>query len=207
MKLLIAGAGGHGRVVADAALASGQFAQVAFVDDAFPTIVIRENWPLLGTVESMSALVDEFDSFFSAFGNSVLRLNVLARAKKLGFNCPTVVHPSAIVSEYANIEYGCVLCAGSVVNVGAELRHGCIVNTGATIDHDCKLDAGVHVCPGAHLAGGVKIGERSWFGVGAIARQNIEIGADVTIGAGAVVVSNVPAGKTFVGIPARELSR
>jgi sugar O-acyltransferase (sialic acid O-acetyltransferase NeuD family) len=207
MKLLIAGAGGHGRVVADAALMSGQFSHVAFIDDAFPNLKVREEWPLIGTLESMPSLVSEFDGFFSAFGSSAFRLDVLAQAIELGFTCPTIIHPSATVSKYAKITYGCVLCAGSIVNVGAELGHGCIINTGATVDHDCKIDAGVHICPGAHLAGGVKIGEHSWFGVGAIAKQGIVIGAKAMIGAGAVVVSDVPAGKTFVGVPARELSR
>lgn len=207
MKLLIAGAGGHGRVVADAALASGRFSQVAFLDDASPAVSIREGWPLLGVLELMPTLVGEYEMFFSAFGKSALRLEVLARALKLGFDCPVIIHPSATVSKYSSIAYGSILCAGSVVGVGTEIGAGCIVNTGATVDHDCKLGAGVHICPGGHLSGDVAIGERSWFGVGACAKQGVSIGTDATIGAGAVVVSDVPSGKTFVGVPARELLR
>jgi acetyltransferase-like isoleucine patch superfamily enzyme len=95
--------------------------------------------------------------------------------------------------------------AGAVINYGASIASGCIVNTAATVDHDCVLDAGVHVCPGAHLAGCVLIGARTWFGIGAVAKQSVRIGADVTVGAGAVVVGDVRDGVTVVGVPAREV--
>ncbi len=207
MKLLIAGAGGHGRVVADAALSSGRFSQVAFLDDGYPSLTIREDWPLLGKLESMSGFLGEYTMLVAAFGDATFRLKVLTRALEIGYVCPSIIHPAAVVSRYAIIGDGAVVFAGSVINVGAEIGRGCIVNTGATVDHDCRLDEGVHICPGAHLAGNVKIGARSWFGVGAAARQGVSIGADVMIGAGAVVVADVPAGKTFVGVPARELNR
>jgi acetyltransferase-like isoleucine patch superfamily enzyme len=87
------------------------------------------------------------------------------------------------------------------------LAAGCIVNSGATIDHDCQCAEGVHVCPGAHLAGDVRVGARTWFGIGAVAKQGIRIGADVTVGAGAVCLRDVRDGVTVVGVPAREMQR
>ena len=80
------------------------------------------------------------------------------------------------------------------------------IDTGATIDHDCRLAEGVRVCPGAHLAGGVEIGARSWFGIGAVAHQGVHIGADATVGAGAVCLENVRDGVVVSGVPAREQS-
>ena len=78
------------------------------------------------------------------------------------------------------------------------------MNTGATVDHDCRLAEGVHVCPGAHLAGNVSVGARTWFGLGALAKQGISIGADVTVGAGSVCLEDVRDGVTIFGVPARE---
>lgn len=207
MKLLIAGAGGHGRVVADAAVSSGRFSQVAFLDDGYPSLHIREGWPVLGKLELMSGFLGEYTMLAAAFGDAAFRLSVLDRALELGYVCPGIIHPAAVVSRHAFIGEGTVVFAGSVINVGAEIGRGCIVNTGATVDHDCRLAEGVHICPGANLAGNVQVGARSWFGVGAAARQGVSIGADVMIGAGAAVVADVPAGRTFVGVPARELVR
>ena len=82
--------------------------------------------------------------------------------------------------------------AGACINVGARIGEACIINTGATVDHDCLLAEGVHICPGAHLAGNVEIGPRTWFGIGAVARQGIRIGADAVIGAGSVVFATFP---------------
>jgi sugar O-acyltransferase (sialic acid O-acetyltransferase NeuD family) len=205
MKLLIAGAGGHGRVVADAAVSSGSFSDVAFVDD-FLTGATTEAWRVAGTIADLGRLRESYDCFVAAFGNAELRLSTLSTAAKFGYELTTVVHPSAVVSQFTDIGPGTVVIGGAVINVGCKLDRGCIVNTGATVDHDCMLGEGVHICPGAHLAGNVKVGSRSWFGIGAVAKQGVSIGVGVTVGAGAVVIKDVPDGTTVVGNPAQPLN-
>lgn len=206
MKLLIAGAGGHGRVVADAALTSGAYAEISFVDDRYPSLALPEGWPIVAALREVGGLLGQFDAFVAAFGNAALRLEMLALALEQGARCPVIAHATAFISRYANLGEGSVACPNAVVGVGARLGMGCIVNTGATIDHDCILADGVHICPGAHLAGNVTIGARTWFGIGAVVKQGVKIGADVTVGAGAVVIRDVPANTTVAGNPARVLS-
>lgn len=205
MHLLIAGCGGHGRVVADAALAAGKFTQVSFLDDRFPAMTSVSEWPVIGGLSDLPRLGKGFDSFIPAFGDARLRLELLQRALEAGIACESIVHPRASLSLRASLGRGTVVCAGSVVTIGATIGDGCIINTAATIDHDCDLSAGVHVCPGAHVAGSVSIGIRTWFGIGAVAKQGIRIGADVVVGAGAVCVRDVRDGVTVVGVPAREV--
>ena len=205
MRLLIIGAGGHGRVVADAAERSAAaFVEIAFLDDRYPEITMAGPWEIIGRFPELEALGGRFDACISALGEARTRLSLLERARLAGFLLPTVIHPHSAVSRYAHVERGAFVAAGAVVNIGSKLGPGCIVNTGATVDHDCRLAAGVHICPGAHLAGGVEIGERSWFGIGAVARQGVRIGADVTVGAGAVCLEDVRDGATVSGVPARE---
>jgi sugar O-acyltransferase (sialic acid O-acetyltransferase NeuD family) len=206
MKLVIAGAGGHGRVVADAAVASGVYTDVQFLDDRHPNVVLQEGWRVTGVLDDLARLPTANTAFVPAFGDASLRLRILAGAVQLGFECPAVIHPAATVSRFAEIGRGSVVFAGAVVNVGARVGDGCILNTGATIDHDCTLADGVHVCPGAHLAGNVSLGRRTWFGIGAVAKQAITIGDDVIVGAGAVVLEDVSNGSTVLGNPARKKS-
>lgn len=205
MKLIIAGAGGHGRVVADAALATGTYSSLAFLDDRRSDHVTSEGWPILGRLEDLGNFSSEYQFFVAGFGNAASRLELLSRARNLGFRCVSIIHPTAVVSNHCSIGEGSVVIAGACINIGARIGEACIVNTGATVDHDCVLAEGVHVCPGAHLAGNVEIGARTWFGIGAVAKQGIKIGADVMVGAGAVVVQDVPDNATVVGNPARAL--
>jgi sugar O-acyltransferase (sialic acid O-acetyltransferase NeuD family) len=203
--LLILGAGGHGRVVAEAAADEGRWTEIAFLDDAFPEISSPPAWPVVGRLAELEARAGAHDACVVAFGDARARLTSIERAVAAGLDVPALVHPRATVSNYAVLSMGCVVLAGAVINYGASVAAGCIVNTAASVDHDCVLDAGVHVCPGAHLAGCVSIGARTWFGIGAVAKQRVRIGADVIVGAGAVVVADVRDAVTVVGIPAREV--
>lgn len=204
MKLLIVGAGGHGRVVADCAAAGSTYSEIAFLDDRHPQEAISGPWPIVGRLDELAQLATRFDACVIALGKAQQRLAMIDAAVCAGLDVPTLVHPAAVLSRHAHLEQGVVMLAGAIVNFGARLGRGCIVNTAGTVDHDCELADGVHVCPGAHLAGDVRVGLRTWFGIGAVARQGLRIGADVTVGAGAVCVRDVPDGTTVAGVPARE---
>ena len=202
-SLLIIGAGGHGKVVADAALMSG-WTNVSFLDDREEVQGSLLGLPVLGAIGELESHAGAFDAAVVAIGDAKLRLNLLQRCRAASLDVASVSHPSACVSRFATVAAGCVLLAQCAVNAGARLGVGCIVNTGATIDHDCALDGGVHVCPGAHLAGSVRVGQNTWIGIGAVVRQRIMIGRDVLVGAGAVVVADVADGATVIGNPAKE---
>ncbi|WP_336802185.1 acetyltransferase [Kaistia sp. MMO-174] len=204
-RLLLLGAGGHGRVVADIAEASG-WQDVSFLDDRWPQLAQNLAWSVIGKVdEGIESLGGA--AAFVTIGDNRSRLRLLRRLMATGATIPVLVHPSAVVSRHAVLGAGSVVMPNAVVNAGAVIGDGVIVNTGATIDHDCRLADGVHVSPGAHLAGGVSVGEASWVGIGAAVRESIRIGAGVMIGAGAAVVSDIPDLQIATGVPARGRSR
>jgi sugar O-acyltransferase (sialic acid O-acetyltransferase NeuD family) len=201
--LLIVGAGGHGRVVADAALESRRWDRAAFLDKAFPRGGASLGIPIVAYPAQLQSLVASFPSAVVAIGDARLRLELIEECRRAGFELACIVHSSAVVTRFATLGAGVVVMAQAAVNAGSELGAGCIVNTGATVDHDCRLSEGVHICPGAHLAGGVRVGASTWIGIGSVVREGVSIGANVTVGAGAVVVHDIPDGAVAVGIPAR----
>ena len=71
------------------------------------------------------------------------------------------------------------------------------------ISHDWVVDDYATLSPGVLVNGSVTIGDGAFLGTGAIVTPGHTIGADAVVGAGAVVVSDVPAGVTHVGVPAR----
>ena len=206
--LLLLGAGGHARVMAETALATGRFSRIAFLDDrcsGSAQLPDQLDWPVIGPIAAAldPQIRQQFPAAFVAIGNAAVRLQWLPRLAAAGYELPVVIHPTAWVSPSAQLGIGSVVFAQAAIQAQAVIGCGAILNTGCSVDHDAKLGDGVHICPGARLAGEVQVGERSWIGIGASVIQQIRIGTDVTIGAGAAVVRDLPDGVTALGVPAR----
>jgi sugar O-acyltransferase (sialic acid O-acetyltransferase NeuD family) len=199
-SLLIIGAGGHGRVVADTAEALG-YRQIAFLDQTWPDRQRNLVWRIVER-----EIPDSRDAhIFVAIGNNAERMRIIENVQSKQLTLVTLVHPLAYVSRYATLGPGCYVAPQACVNVGSVVGRGVIVNTAAAIDHDCKVADGVHVSPGAHVAGGVFVGRQTWIGIGAVVREGIVIGADVMVGAGACVVTDVQDNVRVLGVPARQV--
>ena len=197
-QLVIIGASGHGKVVADIAKKNG-YEQIVFLDD-------RDSLPQCGPYAVAGKCSDFTDydcDIVVAIGNPVIREKFLLALEINGKRIPTLVHPNASIGESVQIGKGTVIVAGAVVNPGAVIGKGCIINTCASVDHDCVLADYVHVAVGAHVAGTVSIGERTWIGAGTTVSNNVSICADCMIGAGAVVVKDIFEKGTYIGVPAR----
>lgn len=205
-RLAILGASGHGKVVADTALAAG-YDVVFFFDDAYPAKSCVDPWSISGTSHDLLARVNEFDGILVGIGDNDVRWRKHLALREAGAAMAVIVHPRAWVSPYARLGAGTVVVGGAVINIGTRVGEANIVNTGATVDHDCELENAVHICPGASLSGNVAVGSGAWIGVGACVRQGIRIGAGAIVGAGAVVVAPVADGLTVAGCPARRLMK
>lgn len=200
--LTILGASGHGKVVAETALAS-DWSEVEFYDRAWPDKQRVGRWAIAGDDAALWAELTHKDGVVVAIGENRTRFVLLERLRHSGAKLASIVHPMACISESATLGQGTVAMAGSIVNADAVVGMGGILNTGCSVDHDCILGEAVHISPGAHLAGDVHVGDRSWIGIGAAVRQGVRIGSGVIVGAGAVVVSDVADGLTVIGVPAR----
>lgn len=205
-RLAILGASGHGKVVADIALALG-WESVVFFDDAWPEINNNGHWHVDGNAATLVERKDQFDGVIVAIGHCRTRLNLQTQLVSSGCRIATLIHPTACFSRFASVGAGSVVMPGAVINADAVIGWACIINSGATVDHDDVLADGVHVAPGANVSGDVAVGECSWIGVGAAIKQGVSIGSDVIVGAGSVVVNNITDGFTVVGNPAKPLEK
>lgn len=205
-RLLVLGAGGHGRVVADAARAAGDWDEIAFLDSRYPELTDTAVGPVIGADSAAAGCVAEGWSFVAAIADAGTRRRLVEGLA--GASPPaTIIHPGAAIGADVEIGPGAMILAQSAINTGARLGASVIVNTGATVDHDCRIGDYAHICPGVHLAGNVTIGSGSWIGIGAAVRQGLSIGSDVTVGAGAAVVAPLASGVTAMGVPATVTAR
>lgn len=198
-KLVIIGASGHGRVVADIAVKNG-YESIVFLDDN-ETIKKCGRYPVVGKCREAGNFTDR--DIIVAIGDACVRQKIQESLEDR--EIPALIHPSAIVAENVTIGNGTVVMAGAVINPGAAIGNGCIINTSSSVDHDCNICDYVHVSVGAHLAGTVNVGERTWIGAGATVSNNVDITSDCMIGAGAVVINDIREGGTYIGVPARRI--
>ena len=194
-RLIIIGASGHGKVVADIAKKNG-YADIVFLDDGGK---VREcgGFPVIGKTGN----VPDGD-LFVAIGNAEIRKRFMEANK--GRTFPVLIHPSAVIADDVVIGEGSVIMAGTVINPGTKIGRGVIVNTSSSIDHDCVIEDFVHVAVGAHLCGTVNAGEQTWIGAGVTVRNNIRICGFCMIGVGAAVIKDITETGTYIGIPARK---
>lgn len=195
--LIIIGASGHAKVIADIAIKSGRNIR-GFLDDNATEIVGEK---VLGTLLDADKFKEDCE-FVLAIGSNDFRRKFSSEHK---YTYATLVHPSAQIGMLATLGEGTVVMANAVVNSCAEIGKHCIINTGAVIEHDNVLGDFVHVSPNATLAGTVKIGMLTHIGAGAVVKNNTSICDNCIVGAGAVVINNISQSGTYVGVPARRI--
>lgn len=200
-RLVIIGAGGHGRVCADIALRMNKWNEIAFLDDD-PTIGHSMGIPIVGPTREFEQYIADYD-IFVAIGNNKVRAEMFAQLESRGASIPVLTHPKAVLGDSVSIGAGTVVMAGSIVNPCTRIGKGCIINTGSTIDHDCVIDDCAHISPGVNVAGSVSVGALTWLGIGSVVSNDLSITSGCTIGAGSVVIADVLESGTYVGVPAR----
>lgn len=202
-KVVIIGAGGHAKVIADIVEKSKDIL-VGFLDDNIEkgkNVIC--NYKVIGKIEECLEIKKQNNNieFIIGIGSNEIRKEIV---NKYRLKYYTALHPSAQIGLDVKIEKGTVVMANACINSGVKIGQHSIINTGAIIEHDNIIENYVHISPNVALGGTVKIGENTHVGISAVVKNNISICSDSTIGAGAVVVNNIEEGGIYIGIPAHK---
>lgn len=206
-KVIIFGASGHARVIADIIKKSGDDI-VGFLDDNddIQGKTIFDGKIVLGDTGEES--VKKYSDCYFIIGIGSNRVRKIISGKYPNLKWYTAIHPSSIIGSEVSINEGTAIMAGTVINTGTVIGKHCIVNTSSSLDHDNILEDYVHISPGAHLAGTVKISEGTWICAGVTVINNITIGKNNIVGSGATVIrSIVEEDSTFIGVPVKKLTK
>lgn len=147
MDLIILGAGGYGKTIADVASQLSIYERIMFLDDNS-----TEN-NVIGKLCDYKKYISSDIEFYPALGNNELRYKWFIELADNNANIATIIHPTSYISPSAVIGKGCAILPHAIINTNSVLCYACIVNIGAIVDHDNVLGVGVHVAPGAIIKG------------------------------------------------------
>ncbi|MDR2532791.1 MAG: acetyltransferase [Oscillospiraceae bacterium] len=198
-NVIIIGASGHGKVIADIVVKSGDYL-LGFLDDKLLKDDMVLGYPILGKTEDVYKF-DDTVKFIIGIGNNYTRKKIV---EKYSVNWHTAIHPTAVVAIDVNIGEGTVVMANTIINTSTRIGKHCILNSGAVVEHDNMIEDYVHVSPNACTGGTVVVGELTHIGIGSTVKNNVTIASDCVVGAGAVVVKDIIEKGVYVGVPAKK---
>lgn len=197
-KIVLAGGGGHCKVVIDAIKKQGGFDIHGVVDPSLQKGTKVLGVPVIGNDEVLPEVFNKGVRYafvsVGSVGKCGPRKRLYGKLKKMKYILPTVVHPKAIVADDVELGEGTFIAAGAVVNPGTKIGKNAIINTSASVDHDCTIGDFVHIAPNATLSGGVVVGEETHIGTGATVVQYKTIGKRCMIRMGKAAYSDMTNG-------------
>lgn len=206
MKIVIIGAGGHGRVVLDI-LREAKTQEVYGFLDANPDLrgTIVDGIEVLGDMSQINIQNWWLEGAIVAIGDNTVRNEYADKLTEAGVELANAIHPYSCIAQTAKIGKNVVICAGVTVCSHAAIGDSVILNTGCIVEHGSRICRESHIGPGATLAGNVTVEQGAFVGGGATVLPNITIRRNATVGAGAVVTHDVPANTTVAGVPAKDI--
>lgn len=207
-SIVIWGAGGHARVVAQTLQRLRSFEILGFLDELEPQRAGESfhGATVLGGAELLPALSERgVRSLALGFGHNAARLERGSALLAQGFDFPVLIDPHALVADDVVVGPGTYIAAGAIVQPGARIGAQVIVNTGAIVDHDARIGDGAHIGPRACLCGHAVIGRGAWIGAGSVIRDKAQVGAGAFVGIGSLVLADIAEGMLAYGHPARDI--
>lgn len=205
-RVLILGAGGHGRVVLDILLQARSAEIVGFLDNNADIQGRRiDGIPVCGAIAELESKTRDLnvDGVIIAIGDNGVRRGLARTVEQAGIALVSAIHPSATLAHNTTVGRNVVIAAGAVICAHVQIGDSVILNTGCIVDHQTMIGEGAHICPGARIAGRVKVEPGAFIGIGATIVPKVTLGCECIIGAGSVVIEDVPSLATVVGVPAR----
>ena len=196
IRLVIIGAGGHGRELLDIVEA------INAVRPTFDFVGFLDDGP--GPVDRLAQIDAEYAI---GIGSPEVKRRFDELAAGSGCEAMTLIHPQATVASDVRAAPGLVMAAGSMITTNVTVGRHVHLNLNATLSHDCEVGSYSLLNPGSHVNGEVVLGESVVVGSGAVVREGSRVGAGTVIGAGAVVITDLPPDSTAVGVPAKVIDR
>lgn len=203
--LVIIGAGGNSREIAEAAQLLG-WSVIGFLDDDSRKWNAQiDGIPVLGPIDQAYEVDAQCINTLGTWRKPNVREIVNARINLDPSRWVTIIHPSAHISRSSQIGQGCAILAGVHIGAGARIGDHVVVLQGASVSHDCVVEDFATITGRASLPANVTVRRAAYIGMGATVLNGVTIGERAIVGLGSVVVRDVAPETTVTGNPANVL--
>lgn len=208
-NLIVIGAGGCGREVLqwaeDRKKVEDCWNIKGYLDDDLHALDNKKsNYTVLGTVDQYE--IQKEDVFVCAIGNPVIREKVVRKMQEKGAEFVSVIHPTAVVADTADIGTGSILYPYSIVSDNADIKEHCIVNMHSCVAHDAILGRYCTVSAFCDITGNTRLGEYVFLGSGVKIVPSTSVGNHAFVCAGSIVMTRVKDNTKVLGNPAKRIN-
>ena len=204
--IYILGVGGATPVFMELAMACGYTVAGLYHYNGDRTGETDHGVPILGSFEDLYRSDLRGKVFMLSQGDMQIRSEATDRIKSLGGRIPTIIHPTAIVSPFADVsEEGVIICAGCIIQADVTIMSNAVLWDQVVVCHQSTLGHYSFAGPKALIGAHTVVDDFAFIGQDAllISGKVGKVGSHAIVGAGSVVVREVIARTVVSGNPAR----
>lgn len=207
MKIIILGAGGQAKETIDLIKENMKAQILGIVNKVWINEKIL-GYRFLGTDQEIEKIIkkNKATHFFIAIGDLGTRAKMYSLIRKR-LKPLSIISKKASISKYTSFGEHVIVYPGVVINADVSVGNNVYINSNTSIGHEAKIGDHININPGANVAGRVTIRDFSTIGIGASVKEKITVAERTLVGAGAVVVKNTKQNKTYIGVPAKIMSK
>jgi sugar O-acyltransferase (sialic acid O-acetyltransferase NeuD family) len=206
--MLIAGAGGHSIELLEVLRSNSYQGEIVFYDDVNKLVsdYLFSKYRILNSTSGAIKYFQDYSDFCIGIGNPRQREFIEKKMIGLGGRLVSVISKDALIGgNEVVLGNGLNIMQSAVITSTTKIGKACLIHINSSIHHNTVIGDYCELSPGCRILGGVIMGAFVSIGANAVIMRNIRIGDGAVIGAGAVVTKDVAAGKTVVGVPAKEV--
>ena len=187
-KIVLLGGGGHCHSIIDVIEQESKYQIIGIVDkkELLGTDVL--GYKIIASDDDLKKIYKTCKNAIITVGqieSNYIRVKLFNELKKIGFNLPVVIAPTAYVSKHSFIDEGTVVMHHALINANVKIGKNCIINSKALIEHDVIIEDNCHISTASVINGAVLVKANTFFGSNATSKQYIEV--DGFIKAGSLV--------------------
>lgn len=171
---------------------------------------LDHGYKIIGSFDDLFMLDIKNKYFLLSMGDVKIRKGLYKKITSKGGIVPTLIHPTANISQFATISpNGVLIDSQAIVQSDCIIDEGTFICSQTIVCHQTTVEPYVFIAPQAMVGARLKIGSFSFIGQNAtlISTKVKEIGKHAIVGAGAVVTKSVEPYTTVTGCPAAPLTR